>query len=141
MATGVGVSDEVVSQFNDFKLQRAPHNHRYYIYRIEDKSTVVIDSFGERSNTYNDMVEALPADECRYCLVDLEFSTEDGRATSKLVFIAWCPDTSSIREKMLYAGSKEALKSALVGVGIHINATDFSEIALDTVMPTVMKFA
>ena len=139
-ATGVGVSDDVVSQFNEFKLQKAPYNYRYYVYRIED-GVVVIDSFGERDATYDQMVDSLPADECRYCLIDMEFETSDGRPTSKLVFVSWCPDTASVRNKMLYSGSKDALKSALVGVSVHINATDYSEIALDTVMPTVMKFA
>jgi len=42
---------------------------------------------------------------------------------------------------MLYSGSKEALKNALVGVGIHVNCTDRAELALESVMPTVMKFA
>lgn len=34
------------------------------------------------------------------------------------------PDTAKVRAKMVYAGSKEAIKRALVGVGIHLNATD-----------------
>ena len=43
---------------------------------------------------------------------------------------------------MLYSGSKEAIKSALNGVGIHINATDHSELDLETaILPTVKKFA
>jgi len=75
-------------------------------------------------------------------LIDLEFETNDGRPTSKLVFIAWIPDTASIREKMLYSSSKEAIKSELVGVGIHINATDSSELDLeDSILPVVKKFA
>jgi cofilin len=43
---------------------------------------------------------------------------------------------------MLYSGSKEALKSTLVGVGIHINATDAAELDLETsIIPTCRKFA
>ena len=75
-------------------------------------------------------------------MIDLEFNSEDGRPTSKLVFITWNPDTASIRNKMLYSGSKEAIKTALSGVGIHINATDRSELDLESsVLPTVKKFA
>ena len=75
-------------------------------------------------------------------MIDLEFNSEDGRPTSKLVFITWNPDTASIRNKMLYSGSKEAIKTALSGVGIHNNATDRSELDLESsVLPTVKKFA
>jgi len=87
-------------------------------------------------------VENLPENDCRYGLLDLEFESDDGRPTSKLVFITWNPDTAPIRSKMLYSGSKEAIKSALVGVGIQINATDASELDLETsILPVVKKFA
>jgi cofilin len=75
-------------------------------------------------------------------LIDLEFLSTDGRPTSKLVFITWNPDSGSIRDKMLYSGSKEAIKTALNGVGIHINATDPSELDLESsILPVVKKFA
>ena len=87
-------------------------------------------------------MENLPENDCRYGLLDLEFESDDGRPTSKLVFITWNPDTAPIRSKMLYSGSKEAIKSALVGVGIQINATDASELDLETsILPVVKKFA
>jgi cofilin len=102
----------------------------------------VIEKQGSIDKTYDDFVADLPEDDCRYGLIDLEFETDDGRPTSKLVFISWNPDTASIRPKMLYSGSKEAIKSALMGVGIHINATDHSELDLETsILPVVKRFA
>jgi cofilin len=139
-ATGVVVDDEVASAFQEFKLQST--KLRYYIYKIEDKKTVKIEKSGDRSKTYEDFCGDLPENECRYGLIDLEFNSNDGRPTSKLVFITWNPDTGSIRDKMLYSGSKEAIKTALNGVGIHINATDASELDLESsVLPVVKKFA
>ena len=41
---------------------------------------------------------------------------------------------------MVYAGSKEAIKRALVGVGIHLNATDRSELEFDYILPSVKRF-
>jgi cofilin len=112
------------------------------IYLIKDKKEIVIEKTGPLASTYDDFVAALPADDCRYGLIDLEFESEDGRPTSKLVFISWNPDTASVRPKMLYAGSKEALKAVLSGVGIHINATDYSELDFETsILPVVKKFA
>ena len=43
---------------------------------------------------------------------------------------------------MLYSGSKESIKAALSGVGIHINCTDASELDFETsILPVVKKFA
>jgi cofilin len=139
-ATGVVVDDEVASAFQEFKLQST--KLRFYIYKIVDKKTIKIEASGDRSKTYEDFCEALPENECRYGLIDLEFKSTDGRPTSKLVFITWNPDSGSIRDKMLYSGSKEAIKTALNGVGIHINATDASELDLESsILPVVKKFA
>ena len=40
---------------------------------------------------------------------------------------------------MVYAGSKEALKSVLVGVMVHITATDFSEVDKNAVLDVVRR--
>lgn len=135
------VSDDVVSTFNDFKLQQG-EKLRYIIYAIENKKTIVISDKGERTKTFDDFCGDLPDDDCRYGLVDLDFTTTDGRPTSKLVLITWNPDTAPVRSKMLYSGSKEALKTALNGVGVHINATDRSELDFETsILPACQKFA
>lgn len=141
-STGVAVADEVASSFAAFKLKKGEFKLRYFIYKIENKETIVIEKKGSIDKGYDDFVADLPEDDCRYGIIDLEFETDDGRPTSKLVFISWNPDTASIRPKMLYSGSKEAIKSALNGVGIHINATDHSELDLETsILPVVKKFA
>jgi cofilin len=139
-STGVVVDDEVATTFTAFKLQQG-EKLRYYVYKIENKTKVVIDSKGDRTKTYADFCAALPDDDCRYGLIDCEFTTEDGRPTSKLVFITWNPDTANVRSKMLYSGSKEALKTVLNGVSVHMNATDQSELDWETsVLPACRKF-
>ncbi len=141
-STGVVVEEEVASSFNDFKLKRGEYRLRYMIYEIKDKKTIVIEKKGPVEKNYDDFVADLPSDDCRYGLIDLEFTADDGRPTSKLVFITWNPDNASVRPKMLYSGSKEAIKAALPGVGIHINATDYSELDLETsILPVVRKYA
>jgi len=143
MSTGVVVDHEVVSSFNDFKLRKGKFDLRFITYKIgPDKKSIIIDKLGPRSNTYAEFVDALPEDDCRYAVIDLEFETGDGRPTSKLVFISWVPDIVKIRLKMIYSGSKEAIKSVLNGVGIHLNATDFSELDLETsILPAVRRFS
>ena len=74
--------------------------------------------------------------------MDVQFETDDGRETSKLVLISWIPDTSKIKMRMLYAGSKEVLKAAVSGgIGIIINANDHSDLDYeDSIKPSVLKF-
>jgi cofilin len=140
-STGVVVDDVVATTFQAFKLGQG-EKLRYYVYKIENKSKIVIDKKGEKAKTFDDFCGELPEDDCRYGLIDIDFETVDGRPTSKLVFITWNPDTASVRNKMLYSGSKEALKTALNGVSIHINATDASELDWETaVLPACRKFA
>ena len=90
-SSGVGVHDDVITEFNDFKLKKAPHNYRYFIYKIEKDEEIVIEHRGERDATYADFAAQLASceNECRYGLIDLDFITKDGRETSKLVFISW----------------------------------------------------
>jgi cofilin len=141
-ATGVICAPEVSEAFSGFKIQAAGFKYRYYVYKIVNKKIIEIEKHGERSASYEDFCEDLPENECRYGLIDLEFTSNDGRPTSKLVFITWNPDTGSIRDKMLYSGSKESIKAALNGVGIHINCTDRAELDFESsILPTVKKFA
>ena len=104
--TGVTVNDEAVEMFNAFKLHRAPHDNRYFVYKIENDAEIVVDTFGDKSKTYDDFTACLPANECRYGVFDLDFTTLDGRQGNKLVFISWSPDTAKIKNKMVYAASK-----------------------------------
>ena len=47
------------------------------------------------------------------------------------------PDTARIKQKMVYAASKEAIRRKLVGVGSEIQGTDLTEIAYETVLERV----
>ena len=51
------------------------------------------------------------------------------------------PDTAKIKAKMVYAGSKDALTRALVGVSTKISATDLSELTEDVITEACRKFA
>eukprot|EP00527_Entomoneis_sp_CCMP2396_P009124 CAMPEP_0198137120 /NCGR_PEP_ID=MMETSP1443-20131203/659_1 /TAXON_ID=186043 /ORGANISM="Entomoneis sp., Strain CCMP2396" /LENGTH=141 /DNA_ID=CAMNT_0043798453 /DNA_START=136 /DNA_END=561 /DNA_ORIENTATION=- len=141
MATGVDVDDEIATTFNDFKLNAGPEKLRYIMYKVQGEK-IVISGKGPRNHTYEDFCELLEDGVCRYALIDLEFKTTDGRPTSKLVLISWVPEDARVKDKMIYSGSKETLKTALVGVGIHINCTDRAELDFETsIFPQVKKFA
>jgi len=141
MATGIEASDEVGAVFNDFKLQKAPYNLRYITYEIKN-NVIEIEKQGARSETWDDFCASLPENDARYAVIDVEFETDDGRPTSKILFLAWVPEGCKIKSKMTYAGSKEAIKRVLMGVSVSYQANGFDELDFDTcILPAVKKFA
>ena len=124
--SGIEVNDEVVATFNDVKLGR---KFRYALFKISDDfKHVVLEKKADASATYEDFTGELPADACRYGVVDYEYKSADGRATSKILFVVWAPDSAPIKSKMLITSTKDAVKKKLVGIGIEVQATDFSEL-------------
>lgn len=112
------------------------------IFKItDDFKTIVLEKKGEEGQGFDDFVMELPEDDARYGVVDVPFETDDGRTTSKLLFVSWIPDTCKVRKRMVYAGSKEYLKSSFEGVGLVINANDPADLDFEScVRPALMKF-
>jgi len=93
------------------------------------------------SGSFDEFVGMLPSDDCRYAIFDMDFTSTDGRPMNKLVSISWAPDTAKVKAKMVYAGSKDALTRALVGVATKVHATDLSELTEAIVVDACRKFA
>jgi hypothetical protein len=50
------------------------------------------------------------------------------------------PDVAPVKKKMVYAGSKDALSSALIGIMVKIQATDASELSEAKLLTECTKF-
>jgi len=138
-STGVRVDDDVVSQFNDLKLKKI--NAKFIIYKI-DNGKIVTDIVGPSVlNSFEDFSSNLPRNDGRYAIYDCDFTANDGRPGNKLVSIAWIPDTAPVRKKMVYAGSKDALSSALVGIMVKLQATDASELDEERIKTECTRYA
>jgi len=130
-ASGMAVDDDCKRKFLELKAKRT---YRFVVFRIDEKQKqVVVERLGEPNLTYDDFAATLPADECRYCIYDFDFVTEEGCQKSKIFFIAWSPDTAKIRSKMLYASSKDRFKRELDGIQVELQATDPTEMGLDVI--------
>lgn len=126
MATGVKIDEQVISEFNSFKMS---NSHRYLFFKMsDDKSAVVLEKSAPISSTYQDFVKDLPTNDCRYAVVNFEYTTESDGHRSKIIFVNWSPETAPIKSKMVYAGTKNDLRKALVGISIEIQGTDLSEV-------------
>eukprot|EP00058_Branchiostoma_floridae_P003519 XP_002589007.1 hypothetical protein BRAFLDRAFT_124917 [Branchiostoma floridae] len=149
-ASGVSVAAEVVTALQDLKIR---HKYKYVIYHIAggEVRNQALDSMSsdDKNNEYNTeyqkqrhqgFVDELKGGEdantCRYAVYDFSILDQKegdtaARKTNKILFIVWCPDTASVKDKMLYASSKDAVKKAL-GSGItEVQATDLSELSFD----------
>ncbi|XP_073054779.1 actin-depolymerizing factor 3 isoform X2 [Primulina huaijiensis] len=128
-ASGMAVHDDCKLKFMELKTKRT---HRFIVYKIEEKQKqVMVEKLGEPGQTYDDFITFLPADECRYAVFDFEFLTKENVPKSRIFFIAWSPDTARVRNKMIYASSKDRFKRELDGIQIELQATDPSEMDLE----------
>merc|ERR1712240_693874 len=132
MSSGVAVSDECKSHFEDVKKGK---KYRYVVFYIKDEKSITVESVGGRDAKYEDFLRDLQKggeSECRYGLYDFEYEhqcqgTTESSKKQKLFLMSWCPDSAKIKKKMLYSSSFDALKKSLVGVHKFIQATDLSE--------------
>lgn len=53
--------------------------------------------------------------------------------------MTWCPESSKIKQKMLYSSSYDALKKALVGVYKYVQACDFEEASQEAIEDAFRK--
>ncbi|KAK3220718.1 hypothetical protein Dsin_014688 [Dipteronia sinensis] len=125
----MAVHDDCKLKFLELKAKR---NFRFIVFKIENQQ-VVVEKLGGPSETYDDFTASFPADECRYAVYDFDFITEENCQKSKIFFIAWSPDSSRVRMKMVYASSKDRFKRELDGIQFELQATDPSEMSLDIV--------
>nr|QPZ44568.1 actin-depolymerizing factor [Hemerocallis fulva] len=130
-ASGMAVNDECKLKFMELKAKRT---HRFIVYKIDEKAKqVIVEKLGEPVSSYEDFTASLPADECRYAIYDFDFVTAENVQKSRIFFIAWSPDTSRIRSKMIYASTKESFKRELDGIQVELQATDPTEMDLDVI--------
>ncbi|OAY49193.1 actin-depolymerizing factor [Manihot esculenta] len=130
-ASGMAVNDDCKLMFLELKAKR---NHRFIVFKIDEKiQQVMVEKMGSPQASYDEFTSSLPPNECRYAVFDFDFTTDENCQKSKIFFIAWSPDTSKVRQKMLYASSKDRFKRELDGIQVELQATDPSEMSLDIV--------
>ncbi|EIN12860.1 hypothetical protein PUNSTDRAFT_111233 [Punctularia strigosozonata HHB-11173 SS5] len=136
MASGVGVNPDCLSAFQQLKLGK---KIKYLIFSLSPDNTEIIVSKTSDSKDYDDFLADLPETECRYAVYDFEYEKEGAGKRNKICFFTWSPDDSKIKQKMLYASSKDALRRSLVGIAAEIQGTAFDEVAYDTVLDKVSR--
>ncbi|GFR50329.1 hypothetical protein Agub_g12536, partial [Astrephomene gubernaculifera] len=126
--SGISVNDQCVAIFQHIKSKSA---YKWVTYKVNDAGNeVVVDQLGAADSSYSQFVSVLPENNCRYAVYDYAYLNADTNQTNnKLVFVHWAPDSSTTKHKMMYASTKDFLKSYLEGLGAELQATDLKELA------------
>lgn len=73
------------------------------VFRLsDDNSEVIVDTTGAPTAGYDEFIQALPDNDCRYAVYNVEYSTEDGER-AKFVFFLWYVPPSCLLSSFLPA--------------------------------------
>ncbi|KAJ9107611.1 hypothetical protein QFC21_001070 [Naganishia friedmannii] len=135
MSSGVKPDETCLKAYDELKLGK---KHKFVVYGLgEGNKTITtlkqikLDEPG--ATDFETFVKELPERECRWGVYDMEYDQGEGKR-NKLVFVMWTPDDAPIRQKMIYASSKDALRKQLVGISAEIQATSYDEITYEAVL-------
>jgi len=135
MSSGIALNPECLEKFQELKLGK---KCKYIIFKVNKELTEIVIDKASQGGDYEDFQEDLPPDQCRWGVFDLEYRIEvEGEPhakRNKIVFVSWSPDNAKIKDKMLASSSQATLRRALIGVHVEVQATDFSEVAKETVV-------
>jgi len=138
MSSGIGVNPQCLETFQALKLGK---KIKYIIFAISPDNTEIIVEKQSESPNYDAFLSDLPDGECRWAVYDFEYEKEGAGKRNKITFFSWSPDDSKVKQKMLFASSKDALRRSLVGVAAEIQGTDPSEVAYESVFDKVSRGA
>jgi len=136
-ASGVQVDDECTTRWGELKKGSL----KACVFRLtDDKKSIIVDDGSAipaergagKPEDFEKFQSFLPAGICRYAVYNfvLKLSSGDGmdQTRDKMVFITWAPDDAKIKDKMLTAASKDALKKKLDGVALEFQCSCESDI-------------
>jgi len=143
MASGVKVNPLVKSTYEEMKMNKTI---TYVIFGMNDTLTeIIVLSQKDKSGTYEDLVEELLAakdpkgkSQCRYAVMDMPYS-KGGVDKSKILFFAWSPDDSPVKQKMIYASSKDALVKEIEAGIPKIQANDDGDLDKRAIQDKLVK--
>ncbi|KAI9500712.1 hypothetical protein GGI25_003912 [Coemansia spiralis] len=119
------IEPSVLEDVKKFRLKKPSESLQVYVAKIDrDSQTVVHDETFE-SIGFDELVEELPEDAPRYVIVSYRHQYDDGRVSYPLVFIYYCPVTSAMQTRMLYASTQQLFeKEAELGKSYMLQNKD-----------------
>jgi cofilin len=137
------VADELINDFEEFKLRKSRATSNWMIFTIQNSSEVCVHSQGlyeDPEQFCSKLHTEFDTDPC-WAAVNIEFETSDGRPSSKIVFVSWVPGGAKIRERMIFAGTTSALRSAIPGLSAKLQAGSPNELTVESLTIAASKFS
>ncbi|OII78254.1 cofilin actin-depolymerizing factor 1 protein [Cryptosporidium andersoni] len=130
MSSGVIVDPSCLEVF---QMQKIRKKHRYILYNLsEDYQNVVLYKSSSADATYEEFLADIPDSECMYATVDLPGPKGQ---SSKLIFIMYTPQAASVKDRMVFASSKDGFVKKLEGVhGKLLQASEKSDLSFDSLV-------
>jgi len=135
--SGVKVNDECIKMWEKLKSQKIKACN----FKLSSNLKEIIVEDGSviekgHATPWKQWTDSLPDKECRYGIYDVEMKIDMGDGLpsgtrTKLVFIVWAPATATIKQKMVTASSKDALKKKLDGFQVEWQLTGRDELEAD----------
>mmetsp|Transcript_7292 Transcript_7292/g.13154 ORF Transcript_7292/g.13154 Transcript_7292/m.13154 type:complete len:145 (-) Transcript_7292:77-511(-) len=139
MASNINVADDVVETF-----EKLVHGAKYraVVGKINDSFSEIevertlppLEEGGDLLAAWKEMVESLPENDCRFVLYDFQWKFSETITKSKVILILWSAEYSKVRNKMIYASSKECLTNKIPEINRFIQATETDELTFDLVL-------
>ena len=107
--TGVVCCDSSIAAYK--KIHEAKQANWFTFKLSECGKKIIPAQEGGKSATEADFLNALKKIGAGYGMIDMEYTSKSGQKSKKVLFVYYCDENTPAKQKMLVAGSKEALSS------------------------------
>nr|ACI68965.1 Cofilin-2 [Salmo salar] len=153
MSSGVECDDDVANIYKEFKMMgKSSVKKRAIMFKFNEDFTRIIHDKNEDFITlmgttpdmthtaeYHAFLSKLPVNDCRYIIYDVEGQRNDGCPTSGISLLCWVPEQTSVRKKMVFASSKDALKNKLQGIKLKVHVESLDDNGWDEMQDRLKK--
>jgi len=150
--SGVKCNDNVKESFTQLQKDK---KYSYVCYKIQEMGAtaeVMLDEapgafceaggkehIGETEQRVKQLRDYLMSiNEPRYCIIDVQESIK-GRPMTKIVFVLWNLDVFSVKKKMKYAATKEAVIKTCTGIQCQMQVSDDTDLNFGELMELISK--
>ncbi|KAK2567089.1 Cofilin [Acropora cervicornis] len=126
-SSGVTVSEDCIQRFNEMKLN---HKHSFLIMSVKGQKQVEVDELGKQNT---------PEDNNEETFNTMRKKVLEQNEPKYIVFDFLCSDDCNVKKKMLHSSSEDAIKKAVTGVQIKIQANDSGELDYQTILKDIKR--
>ncbi|XP_073337962.1 non-muscle cofilin 1-like [Pagrus major] len=137
MTSGVKCTEQVKEICKNIRVVKNDADQqkriRMVVFQIKDNCIDVTKCICEEElsgkDCFSSFQDTMAEGECCYILYDCHFDTKECKNKEELVFLTWCSENASIKDKMCYAASKDALKKCVGSIKHNLELTEKADCA------------